>query len=160
MWGSALNPINSSIIATALVGIGAVFSAIIAGRNWVRGPLIATGLAIIAGGTLLIFITSRSSLVLLIGQSLIFGISTGLGTVGNQTALYAQTPPAEIAVASGLLRTSSYIGAIFASSVITLAFAHSATDSGLHTVAYVFAGMGIIATLAALLDRAIPRKAT
>jgi MFS family permease len=158
--GRGLAPTIVGLVLLPMTGIGATVSAIIARRNWVRGPLIATGASIVAGGAVLVFIGSQSSLVLLIGISLIFGVSTGLGTVGNQAALYEQTPRDEIAVASGLLRTSSYVGAIFSSSVTTLAFGESATDGGLHTVAYVFAAMGIVATVAAVLDRAVPWKAT
>lgn len=53
-------------------------------------------------------------------------------------------PPDEIAVVSGLLRTSRYVGAILSSSVIAITFGESANDADLHTVVYVFADMGII----------------
>lgn len=65
MLGSTLNPINSSLMATALVGM-----------------------------------------------SLLVGIANGCSGVGNQTSLFVQSPADDIAVASGLLRTAPYMGAI------------------------------------------------
>jgi MFS family permease len=154
--GRDLTPTEAGLVLLPMSVIGAIVSAVIAKRNWLRGSLIGTGAAIVAGGIVLAFVTARADIVVLIGVSLLFGIATGLGTVGNQAALYEQTPADEIAVASGLLRTSGYIGAIFSSSVIALTFGEAATDGGLHTIAYVFAGTGIIATILALTDRAIP----
>ena len=77
----------------------------------------------------------------------------------TRPSIYEQTPANEIAVASGLLRTSGYIGAIFASSAIALTFGNTATDAGLHTIAYIFGAAGLIVTALALFDRAIPWKA-
>ena len=154
--GRGLTPTVVGLVLLPMSVIGAIVSAVIARRNWLRGSLISTGAAIVAGGIVLVFVTSQAHIIVLIGVSLLFGIATGLGAVGNQAALYEQTPPDEIAVASGLLRTSGYIGAIFSSSVIALTFGESATDGGLHIIAYVFAGIGIVATMLALADRALP----
>lgn len=154
--GHGLTPTAVGLVLLPTSAIGAVVSAIVAKRNWLRGSLIGAGVAIVAGGIVLVFVDSQSSLLVLVGVSLLFGTATGLGTVGNQAALYEQTPSNDIAVASGLLRTSGYIGAIFSSSVIALTFGETATDGGLHTIAYVFAGMGVVALALALADRAVP----
>ena len=157
--GRGLAAITVGLLLLPMNVIGALASALIGRRNWVRIPLIVVGGTILAGGVLLIFVTSAVPIWLLILLSLVFGLSNGLGSVANQTALYAQAPDDEIGVASGLLRTASYIGAIFSSSLIGLAFGARATDAGLHTIAFVFAGLGVALALLAILDRRIPTVA-
>ncbi len=158
--GRGLAAITVGLLLLPMNVVGAIASAIIGRRTWVRIPLLIVGLTILVGGVLLIFVTSSVPLWLLIMLSLVFGITMGLGTVGNQSALYVQSPEDEIAVTSGLLRTASYIGAIFSSSLIGLAFGARATDHGLHIIAIAFAVMGVVLILLTLFDRRIPRAAT
>lgn len=62
-------------------------------------------------------------------------------------------------MASGLFRTLAYVGAIFSSSLIGLAFGAAATDSGLHILARVLGGFGTVVVLLSALDKSIPRFA-
>ena len=55
----SITPTVVGLVLLPMTGIGAVVSAIIARKNWVRGPLIATGVSIIAGGAVLLFVTSK-----------------------------------------------------------------------------------------------------
>ena len=153
-----LSPTTVGLILLPMTAIGAVASFAVARRNLIRGPLVWTGLSVIAGGLLLLLVSSHSSILLLTGLSFVFGLSA-LGQVANQSALYQQSAAEEIAVASGLLRTSGYIGTVFSSSVIAVSFGQSATDSGLHALAWVFTGLGILVTFTVLLDRTIPGTA-
>jgi len=154
-----LSPTTVGLLLLPMTAIGAVVSAVIARRNLVKVPLVLAGVSILVGAVVLMFVDTTAGIVLLIGVSLIFGLTTGFGGIGNQAALYSQSDAGDIAVASGLLRTSNYIGAILASSLITLAFGASATDTGLHTIAYVFGALGAVVMLMGWLDRAIPRLA-
>jgi hypothetical protein len=92
-------------------------------------------------------------------MTLLFGVTNGLGSFANQTTLYLQAPAAEIAVASGLYRTFSYVGAIFSSSLIGITFAKQATDAGLHALAWVLVGIGAVVALLVVFDRTLPRVA-
>ena len=95
----------------------------------------------------------------MIGMTLLFGLTNGLASFANQATLYVQAPAAEIAVASGLYRTFSYVGAIFSSSLIGITFGKAATDAGLHMLAWVLVGIGAIVILLVVPDRRIPRTA-
>jgi MFS family permease len=144
------------LILLPLSGISIVVARIVSNRGWVRWPLVITGVVLVVAAVMLLIITSGSSIILLIGMSLLVGIANGFGGFGNQAALYLQSPPEQIAVASGLLRTATYVGAIFSSSLIGITFGTAATDAGLHTLAVVFGGIGVAFALLAILDRRIP----
>jgi MFS family permease len=144
------------LILLPLSGLSIVLSRIVSGRGWIRWPLILAGVALIATSVVMFAITSEASVLVLIGMSLLFGFANGFSGFANQAALYTQTPADEVAVASGLYRTSSYIGAIFSSSLIGITFGKAATDLGFHTLAWVIAGIGVAVLLMAILDRSIP----
>ena len=144
------------LILIPFSAVSIVLARIASGRGWIRGPLILSGLALLATAGVLLVISHASPIWLLIGMTLLFGVTNGLSSFANQAALYVQTPAAEIAVASGLYRTSSYIGAIFSSSLIGITFGKAATDAGLHTLAFVLVGIGLAVAVLALLDRRLP----
>ena len=75
-----------------------------------------SGAALVLTAAVMFTITQNSSGFILIGMSLLFGFTNGFGGFANQATLYRQTRAEEIAVASGLYRTFSYMGAIFSSS--------------------------------------------
>jgi len=127
-------------------------------RGWVRVPLILTGLAMVAAGAVMLLITHTSSVFLLIGMSLLFGMANGFSGFANQAALYMQAPADEVGVASGMYRTFAYFGAIFSASLISLAFGPAATDGGFHVVAVVTIGIGLALLLMTVLDRKIPAR--
>ncbi|MFF2299315.1 MFS transporter [Arthrobacter sp. NPDC058127] len=154
-----LSPATVGLVLLPMTAVGAVASAIVSRRNQVRGPLVWSGVSVVVGAAVLGFVDSSVSILVLVVLSVIFGLTGGLSSIGNQAALYNQSDVKDIAVASGLLRTSNYIGAIFSSSLIGLAFGQTATDSGLRIISYVFGGLGILILLMATLDRAIPRRA-
>jgi predicted MFS family arabinose efflux permease len=144
------------LILLPLSGLSIVISRVVSGRGWIRWPLILAGVALLVTAGVMFFITSSASVLVLIGMSLLFGFANGFSGFANQAALYTQTPADEVAVASGLYRTSSYIGAIFSSSLIGITFGKAATDLGFHALAWVIAGIGLAVLLMAILDRSIP----
>ena len=144
------------LILLPLSGLSIVIARVVSGRGWVRGPLVLAGVALVLTAAVMLLITHRSSVMVLIGMSLLFGITNGFSGFANQAALYVQTPAEGIAVASGLYRTATYIGAIFSSSLIGITFGPAATDAGFHVLAWVIGGLGIVVVLLAGLDRSIP----
>ena len=71
-------------------------------------------------------------------------------------AASGMTQAARTATAPGLFRTFAYVGAIFSSGLIGINFGHAATDSGFHRLARVLAGTGVVVTLLAVFDTALP----
>ncbi|OJV94752.1 MAG: hypothetical protein BGO39_23415 [Chloroflexi bacterium 54-19] len=156
----ALSATTVGLVLLPLTLVAIAITAIVSRRNLMRGPLLITGVCIIASGVTLIFVNSQTSIAVMVGLSIIMGLASGLGNIGNQLTLYQQSPSSEIGVAAGLLRASTNVGAIFSSSIIALAFGKAATDGGLHNIAYAFSVLGIIVFLMVAFDRAIPWKAT
>jgi predicted MFS family arabinose efflux permease len=136
--------------------VAAVGAAVISRRALIRGPLTISAVAIMAGGVAMMFVTSTTNIVLLIALSLLFGVALGFTGTSNQAALYTQTTAEQIGVASGLARTASYLGAIFASALIALAYPGRATDAGLHVSALVVLIAGVAVLALVLLDRRLP----
>ena len=146
------------LILLPLSGLSIVIARLVSGRGWVRWPLIITGIAFVCTGFVMLDIVHTSGIWVLIGMSLLFGVGNGFSGFANQAVLYVQSPASEIAVASGLYRTFSYFGAIFSSSLISVAFGSTATDRGFHVVAWVVVGIGVGVLLMTILDRKIPAR--
>jgi sugar phosphate permease len=70
-------------------------------------------------------------------------------------ALYHQAPAEQMGSAAGLSRTSVQVGAIIASSLIGSVFGKSATDEGLHIIAWIIVGVALVALVLTLADRSI-----
>ena len=154
-----LSPATVGLILIPFSGLSIVLARVISGRGWIRWPLLLTGFSLVATAGVMLFLNSGSSIYLLVAMTLLFGCANGFSSFANQATLYTQSPAAEIAVASGLYRTSSYIGAIFSSSLIGIAFGSDATDAGLHILAYVLAAIAVLLVLLVVLDRRIPTTA-
>jgi MFS family permease len=155
--GLSATQVGLILIPFSLVSI--VLARVVSGRSWVRWPLILAGLALIATAVVTLFLNNGSSVLVLISMTLLFGLTNGLNSFANQATLYQQAPAAEIAVASGLYRTSSYIGAIFSSSLIAITFGGSVNDAGLHSLAWVLGAIGVVVTLLTIVDRSIVTRA-
>ena len=157
--GKHLDASSVGLLLLPLSAFSIVVVRVVSGRGWVRWPLVLAGLALMCSAVVMSLVTHESSVAVLVGMSLLVGLTTGFTGFGNQATLYLQSPARNIAVASGLLRTSTYIGAIFSSSLIGLAFGSSATDAGLHTLAFGLFGLGALVALLAAFDRGIPSVA-
>jgi predicted MFS family arabinose efflux permease len=155
--GRGLGPETVGLVLIPYSLVSIVIARVISGKGWVRWPLILAAVVLVALAGVMLFINSESSILALVGMSLIVGVINGFNGFGSQATLYLQAPAAEIAVASGLLRTAAYVGAIFSSSLIGLTFGSAATDAGLHVLAWVFGGLGVVLVALTVFDRSIPR---
>ncbi len=154
-----LSALEVGLILIPFSAVSIVLARISSGRGWIRGPLAITGVSLIATAVVVLLLNHQSPVWALVGMTLLFGITNGLGSFANQASLYVFAPAAEIAVASGLYRTFSYMGAIFSSSLIGITFGKAATDAGLHALAWVLVGIGAVVVLLVVFDRALPRTA-
>lgn len=149
--GYGLSPAVAGLIMLPNALLGAVVSMIIARRQLMLAPLLITAGAGLAGSVSLLFVRTGIHLGALVLISLLFGLVSGLGITGNQTALYRQAPPEHLGVAAGLLRTAVYTGSTLSASVIGLTLGSHATDSGLHKIALTLAGLSLILLILTLL---------
>jgi len=137
--------------------VAGVVSFLVARRTAVRRPLVVAALVPLVGAGLLLLLHAGSPLVLLLVVPALFGVPQALASVSNQAALYEVVPSEYIGTAAGLSRTSIYIGAIAASSLIGGVFGQAPTTPDLHVLAWVMLGVGVLLSVLTLADRALAR---
>jgi MFS family permease len=151
--GRGLSAEEAGLLILPMGALAAVIIRPISARNLIRGPLIAAALALLVASVGVAFLTTHSPIILIIAVTLVFGITTGTTSTGNQTALYAQAPADQLGTASGLFRTFSYLGSIASSTITGIVFRSDVTDSGLHTLAYILVGVAAVVLLMTVADR-------
>ena len=80
----------------------------------------------------------------------VLGIPNGFNNIGNQAAMYRQADASDAGMASGLYRTSQYVGANVAAAVIELGFGGAPADPGLHRLGTVVAVISVLLLVGAL----------
>ncbi|BBB00953.1 putative major facilitator transporter [Actinacidiphila reveromycinica] len=146
--GLLMLPMSVAAMATSLLG---------ARTKGIRGPLTASAVLLTGGGGLLLAAGHTTPAFALCAAGALFGLPQGLTATGNQAAVYAQAPPGETGSAAGLQRTSQYLGAITAASLIGLFYGRRATDAGLHEMALTSAVLGVVVLLLTVADRSLRR---
>lgn len=144
--GLLLLPMSLAAMITSLLG---------ARTKGIRAPLTLAAVLLIAGSGALLAAGHGTPAVALAAAGALFGLPQGLTSTGNQAAVYAQAPPGETGSAAGLQRTSQYLGAITAASLIGLFYGQRATDSGLHDMALTSCVLGAAVLLLTLFDRSL-----
>ena len=147
----------AGLVMLPMSGVSIVLSRPVAKRNLVRWPLIIAAGITIPVAVALRLMSLDTALPVIVATTLAFGINLSLSSIGNQGALYAQSPPEQIGTAAGLMRTFSYTGAILSSSIISLVYRNGVTDHGLHTIATILIATSLTVVLMTTLDRGIPR---
>jgi MFS family permease len=155
-WIEAAHGLSAYEAGLLLIPMGllsAVTARVVSRRQGIRGSLIAAAVLMVAGSVAILFLTSHSPVVVIIAVTALFGVASGAGNVTNQTALYREAPAEKVGTASGLLRTSGYIGSIASATITGLVFRTRVDDAGLHSVSLIMIGIGIVVLLMTALDR-------
>jgi predicted MFS family arabinose efflux permease len=151
--GRGLDAEQSGLLILPMSVVGAVLSGFISKRNLIRGPLVLAAVASLVASLLVLTVTTTTPVILIIGVTIIFGITAGTATVGNQTALYAQASPELVGTAAGLLRMFGYVGAIVSSTITSIVFHARVDDHGLHVIAIVLVAVSAVLLAMTLADR-------
>jgi MFS family permease len=157
--GHGYSPEAAGLLIVPMGALAACLSRWVSDRNLIRGPLIAAGASMLAASLLTVLLDADSSAVLIIVVTLVFGVTMGTTSVGNQTALYTEAPPSQVGTASGFFRTFCYVGSIASSTITGVVFRTSVTDSGLHLVAWILVGVSLLVLVMTVADRRLPAKA-
>ena len=156
-WIEAARGLSGYQAGLALIPMGvlsAVTGRVVSGYTAkLRLSLIVAAVTMVLGAIGLLFLTSHSSLAVVIFVGAIFGLVAGFGNVSNQTVLYIEAPAAKVGTASGLLRTFGYVGSIAAATITGMAFRARVSDPGLHVVAMILIGIGVVVLIMTVLDR-------
>lgn len=135
----------------------ALAARVVSRRAAVRWPLIACAVLLLVGAVATLFVGSGTPMAAVICVTAVFGLTSGAGTVANQTVLYQEAPAAALGTASGLLRTFGYIGSIASAAITGTAFHRGVSDSGLHSIAWVLVAISALVLVLTVLDRQLAR---
>ncbi|WP_399894785.1 MFS transporter [Streptomyces sp. BBFR51] len=156
--GFGLTPFHAGLaqIPMFLLAIGV---SILSGRRSgsVRGKLLLGAVGQIVACLVILTLTGNSPLWMLLVVALIFGVPQGLNNLALQNSVYFQADPERTASSAGLLRTFAYIGSMVASSATAASFGQHADTGGLHQLAWVMLGAGVLYLLLTLFDRTLGR---
>jgi MFS family permease len=160
-WIEAARGLSVYQAGLALIPMGvlsAVTGRVVSRFTRLRGSLIVSAVTLVLGAIAMLFLTSHSPLAAVICVTVLFGLVAGFGNVTNQTVLYKEAPAEKVGTASGLLRTFGYIGSIAAATITGIAFRTRVGDPGLHRVAAILMGIGLVVLLMTILDRQLARS--
>ncbi|MFG3161160.1 MFS transporter [Streptomyces sp. NPDC048232] len=155
--GFGLSPFHAGLaqIPMFLLAIGV---SVVSGRSRsVRGKLLLGAAGQIVACVLILTLTAESPLWMLLLVALVFGVPQGLNNLALQNSVYFQADPERTASSAGLLRTFAYVGSMIASAASAAAFGHHADTGGMHTLAWVMLGAGVVYLLLTVFDRTLGR---
>ncbi|MFC8083595.1 MFS transporter [Streptomyces sp. NPDC057340] len=158
--GFGLTPFHAGLaqIPMFLLAIGV---SVVSGRSTsVRGKLLLGAVGQITACVVILMLGGDSPLWMLLLVALIFGVPQGLNNLALQNSVYFQADPERTASSAGLLRTFAYIGSMVASSATAASFGQHADTGGLHRLAWVMLGAGVLYLLLTLFDRTLGRAGT
>ena len=78
--GRGLSAEEAGLLILPMGALAAVIIRPISARNLVRGPLLAAALSLLVASVGVVFLTTHSPVILIVGVTLVFGITTGTTT--------------------------------------------------------------------------------
>ncbi|QIZ38057.1 MFS transporter [Saccharopolyspora sp. ASAGF58] len=154
-----LGPVGTGLVVLPIAAVGAVSTLLATRLQRKHGPraaLLVGTAALCVGGLLLTVPDAGSPTLLLLVVSAMLGLPNGFNNMGNQGAMYAAAPAERMGAASGLYRTSQYVGANLAAALLALVIGGHADDASLHRMGLaiaIIAGALLAASLFGLLRR-------
>ncbi|MBB4918259.1 MFS transporter [Streptosporangium saharense] len=161
-WMQAERGVSSRAAGLLLLPMSALSALLvrpISRRNLIRVPLVVSALSCLAGSVGVLLLTESTPIIWVVGITLAFGITLGTTVSANQTTLYAQAPPSQLGTASGLLRTSGFLGSIASTALISLASHTTVNDGRLHVLALIMVVTAVLGVVLVVTDRGIPARA-
>jgi MFS family permease len=153
--GRGLDPAKVGLVLLPVASLGAVTVVLATRLERRTGPvaLLVIGSAVLlAGGLALTGVGAGTPVLALVGLAALLGVPNGFNSLGNQTSLYLAAPADQMGGASGLYRTSQYVGANLAAAVIELCYLDGQpSDAGLHRLGLVIGAISAVLLVAALL---------
>jgi MFS family permease len=158
--GRGLSAGTAGLVMLPLAGVGVVTTAVAARMVRTTGPrrlLVIGSVVLAAAAAVLTTVDSAAPIIGLVGLSAVLGLPNGFNSMGNQTSLYDAAPAEQMGTASGLYRSSQYIGANLAAAMLALTFAGPSTDPGLHRTAIAVLVIGIVLAVTAVTSKHLRR---
>ncbi|MGZ0235034.1 MFS transporter [Streptomyces sp. CPS1] len=154
-----LSPFRAGLVQIPMFLVAIGVSILSGRRSGVRGKLLVGAAGQIVACLVMLTLGAGSALWALFLVALVFGIPQGLNNLALQNSVYFQADPERVASSAGLLRTFAYIGSMIASSATAASFGRGADTAGMHQLAWIMLGAGVLYLLVTVLDRTLGRVA-
>jgi MFS family permease len=155
--GYGLSPFRAGIVQIPMFLVGIAVSVTVGRRSGVLGKLLLGAIAQTAACALMLTLGTDSPLWMLIVLAVVFGVPQGSNSLGLQNSVYFQSDPQRTGSSAGLLRTFAYVGSMIASSATAASFGQHAGTSGMHHLAWIMLGAGVLYLLITVFDRSLRR---
>ncbi|WP_328536140.1 MFS transporter [Streptomyces sp. NBC_00344] len=155
--GFGLSPFHAGLVQIPMFLVAIGVSVVSGRREGVRGKLLAGAVGQVAACAVMLTLTGDSAVWMLILVALIFGVPQGLNSLALQNSVYFQADPERTASSAGLLRTFAYVGSMVASSTTAASFGQRADTDGMHHLAWIMLGTGVLHLLMTVIDRTLGR---
>lgn len=157
--GFGLSPLQAGLVQIPMFLVAIVVSVATGRRTGVRAKLLVGAIGQIVACLLMLTLGTSSPLWLLLALALIFGVPQGLTSLALQNSVYYQSDPERTGSSAGLLRTFGYLGSMIASAATAASFGQRADTGGMHNLAWVMLGAGILFLLVTVVDRGLRQVA-
>ncbi|MFF3753220.1 MFS transporter [Streptomyces sp. NPDC002018] len=155
--GFGLSPFHAGLVQIPMFLVAIGVSVVSGRREGVRGKLLVGALGQIVACVVMLTLTGDSAVWMLVLVALIFGVPQGLNNLALQNSVYVQADPERTASSAGLLRTFAYVGSMVASSTAAASFGRRADSGGMHHLAWIMLGAGVLHLLLTVFDRTLGR---
>jgi MFS family permease len=151
--GRQMSTLESGLLMLPVAGLGAIATVAatrLTDRRGLRPVLVIGSAGLLVGSLALLGVDRATPIAVLLLVGAVLGLPNGFNSLGNQAAMYDAAPSEALATASGLYRTSQFVGANLASALVGLTMAGSATDGRLHMAAVAISAisLGLLVTAA------------
>jgi MFS family permease len=138
----------AGLLMLPIFGIG-ILSTVIAGMLGKRVPprvlLLIGSLAVIAAGSVVVLVFHQFTPIWAIALvSVLFGVPNGFNNLGNQFLLHESSTSGTAGTASGIYRTSQYLGAIASSLIVAHVLDVTEVDGGIDEFGILILGCGVL----------------
>jgi MFS family permease len=158
--GYGLSPFHAGLVQIPMFLVGIAVSVTVGRRRGVLAKLLLGAVGQIAACVLMLTLTGGSPVWTLVLLAVVFGVPQGANSLALQNSVYYQADPGRTGSSAGLLRTFGYLGSMVASSAAAASFGQHADTTGMHHLAWIMLGAGILYLLITVFDRSLRRLST
>jgi MFS family permease len=155
--GYGLSPFHAGLVQIPMFLMGIAVSVTVGRRRGVLAKLLLGAVCQIAACALMLTLTAASPLWTLVVLAVVFGVPQGANSLALQNSVYFQADPQLIGSSAGLLRTFGYLGSMVASSATAASFGRHAGTTGMHHLAWIMLGSGVLFLLVTVFDQSLRR---
>ena len=158
--GYGLSPFHAGLVQIPMFLVGIGVSVTVGRRRGVLAKLLLGAVGQIAACVLMLTLTGGSPVWTLVLLAVVFGVPQGANSLALQNSVYYQADRGRTGSSAGLLRTFGYLGSMVASSAAAASFGQHADTAGMHHLAWIMLGAGILYLLITVFDRSLRRLST